>query len=74
MQIISIKIDDVHELVISQSKETRSRGYGYDKVTEVNIVGPEGPYLKDAKEIHNTKDLALYILHYFDVEPPKMGN
>lgn len=58
--IVIIKIDELHSLVLSQRD-------GGDPLTEINICGPEGMYVEDHKEISTTKELAEYILHYFQV-------
>lgn len=65
MSAVSIRIDDLHEIVISQSREPKPRGYGYDTITELLITGPEGPYEDSIERINNTQELALYILKYF---------
>lgn len=65
MSSVSIKIDDAHDLIISQSREPKDRGYGYDTITEVLITGPEGPYADNIERISNTKELALYLVKYF---------
>lgn len=63
--IVKIHIDDVHDLILTQSREPSDAGYGYKTKTEAVICGPEGPYASAVKEIKNTKELAEYILHYF---------
>jgi hypothetical protein len=65
MNIVKIRIDDVHDLILTQSRESSGADYGYTTKTEAVICGPEGPYASAVKELKNTKELAEYILHYF---------